>query len=136
MAEAGLPMERVTLEAGDENYMQRMLDVDLMLDTYPYTGGRTTLDALYMGVPVVTRFGERRNTRFGYSILHSLGLDELAAADREGYVERVVSLSGNGELLDILHKKLRQMMNSSEALSPRKYTRALEKHYLRITANT
>ena len=135
MAEAGLPMERVTLEAGDENYMQRMLDVDLMLDTYPYTGGRTTLDALYMGVPVVTRYGERRNTRFGYSILHSLGLEELAASDREDYVERVVSLAGNGELLDLLHKNLRQMMYKSAALSPRKYTQTLEAHYLRLAAN-
>ena len=135
MAGAGLPMERVTLEAGDENYMQRMLDVDLMLDTYPYTGGRTTLDALYMGVPVVTRYGERRNTRFGYSILHSLGLEELAASNREGYVERVVSLAGNGELLDLLHKNLRQMMYKSAALSPRKYTQALEAHYLRLAAN-
>ena len=132
MSGAGIPMERVILEAGDENYMQRMLDVDLMLDTYPYTGGRTTLDALYMGVPVVTRYGERRNTRFGYSILHSLGLDELAVSDRKSYVERVVSLAGNGELLDILHKNLRQMMNNSTALSPRKYTQALEAHYLRL----
>ena len=135
MAGAGLPMERVTLEAGDENYMQRMLDVDLMLDTYPYTGGRTTLDALYMGVPVVTRYGERRNTRFRYSILHSLGLEELAASNREDYVERVVSLAGNGELLDLLHKNLRQMMYKSAALSPRKYTQALEAHYLRLAAN-
>ena len=135
MAGAGLPMERVTLEAGDENYMQRMLDVDLMLDTYPYTGGRTTLDALYMGVPVVTRYGERRNTRFGYSILHSLCLEELAVSNREDYVERVVSLAGNGELLDLLHKNLRQMMNKSTALSPRKYTQVLEAHYLRLAAN-
>ena len=132
MAGAGLPMERVTLEPGDENYMHRMLDVDLMLDTYPYTGGRTTLDALYMGVPVVTRYGERRNTRFGYSILYSLGLEELAVSDRKSYVERVVSLARNGELLDILHKNLRQIMNNSTALSPRKYTQALEVHYLRL----
>ena len=88
-----------------------------------------------MGVPVVSRYGERRNTRFGYSILHSLGLDELAASDKKGYVERVVSLAGNGELLDLLHKNLRQMMNKSTALSPRKYTQALEAHYLRLAAN-
>ena len=132
MSKAGLPMERVILEAGDENYMQRMLDVDLMLDTYPYTGGRTTLDSLYMGVPVVTRYGERRNTRFGYSILHSLGLEELAVSDKESYVERVVSLANNGELLDILHKNMRQIMNKSTALSPRNYTQILEKNYLRL----
>ena len=125
----GFPMERVELEAGDERYMERYLDVDIILDTYPYTGGSTTLDALYMGCPIVTLYGERRNTRFGYSILHSIGLDELATADRESYIERVISLAGNIELLDLLHKNLRQMMRQSDALSPVKYTRCLEHYY-------
>lgn len=129
LAKMGFSMERVELEAGDERYMERYLDVDIILDTYPYTGGSTTLDALYMGCPIVTLYGERRNTRFGYSILHSIGLDELAAADRESYIERVISLAGNIELLDLLHKNLRQMMRQSDALSPVKYTRCLEHYY-------
>ncbi|WP_051180068.1 hypothetical protein [Selenomonas ruminantium] len=125
----GFPMERVVLEAGDEHYMERYLDVDIILDTYPYTGGSTTLDALYMGCPVVSLYGERRNTRFGYSILSSLGLEELAASDKESYIERVISLAGNIELLNLLHKNLRQMMKKSDALSPVKYTRCLEAYY-------
>lgn len=133
LSHLGFPMERVVLEAGDERYMERYLDVDILLDTYPYTGGSTTLDALYMGCPVVTLYGERRNTRFGYSILHSIGLDELAASDKEGYIERVISLAGNMEVLDLLHKNLRQMMQKSEALSPAKYTRCLEQYYKQLT---
>lgn len=133
LSRLGFPMERVVLEAGDERYMERYLDVDILLDTYPYTGGSTTLDALYMGCPVVTLYGERRNTRFGYSILHSIGLEELAAPDKEGYIERVISLAGNLEVLDLLHKNLRQMMQNSEALSPVKYTRRLEQYYRQLT---
>ena len=133
LSRLGFPMERVVLEAGDERYMERYLDVDILLDTYPYTGGSTTLDALYMGCPVVTLYGERRNTRFGYSILHSIGLEELAAPDKEGYIERVISLVGNLEVLDLLHKNLRQMMQNSEALSPVKYTRRLEQYYRQMT---
>lgn len=128
----GLPMERVSLESGDEHYMERMLDVDVMLDTYPYTGGRTTLDALYMGVPVVSRYGKRRNTRFGLSVLHSLGLDELAVSSAEEYVKLAVRLAKDKDLLDLLHKNLRSMMQNSEAMSPKAYTRNLENAYTQM----
>jgi len=132
LTEAGLPMERVLLEAGDEQYMERYLDVDIILDTYPYTGGRTTLDALYMGCPVVSRYGERRNTRFGYSILHSIGMDELAVSSREQYIDCVITLAKNIELLDDIHRCLRQRMQKSSALSPIKYTQHMEKIYTQL----
>ena len=124
----GLPMDRVDLEAGDADYMERMLSVDIMLDTYPYTGGRTTMDALYMGVPVISRYGKRRNTRFGLSILENIGLGELAAADLAEYVQRAVGLANDWELLDILHKKLRVLVENSP-LAPTKYMTYLENAY-------
>jgi predicted O-linked N-acetylglucosamine transferase (SPINDLY family) len=106
-----------------------MQDMDIMLDTYPYTGGSTTLDALYMGVPTVTMYGKRRGTRFGYSILNSVGLEELAVSTREDYIKRVVSLANDVELLDLLHKNLRQMMQKSAALSPKQYVQHMENAY-------
>ncbi len=124
----GMPMHRVDLEAGDADYMERMLNIDIMLDTYPYTGGRTTLDALYMGVPVISRYGKRRNTRFGLSILKNIGLGELAVADAAEYVQRAVGLAGDLELLDILHKKLRGLVENSP-LAPAKYMIYLENAY-------
>ena len=124
----GLPMDRVDLEAGDADYMERMLSVDIMLDTYPYTGGRTTMDALYMGVPVISRYGTRRNTRFGFSILENIGLGELAVADSADYVQRAVGLANDWELLDILHKKLRGLVENSP-LAPAKYMTYLENAY-------
>jgi len=116
------------LEAGDADYMERMLSVDIMLDTYPYTGGRTTMDALYMGVPVISLYGKRRNTRFGLSILKNIGLGELAVADSAEYVQRAVGLANDWELLDILHKKLRGLVESSP-LAPAKYMTYLENAY-------
>lgn len=124
----GLPMERIDLEAGDADYMERMLSVDIMLDTYPYTGGRTTMDALYMGVPVITRYGKRRNTRFGLSILKNIGLGELAVSEPEEYVQRAVGLANDRELLDALHKNLRGLMENSP-LAPAKYMTYLEDAY-------
>ena len=128
---ADLPMDRIDLEAGDDKYMERMLSVDIMLDTYPYTGGRTTMDALYMGVPVVTRYGMRRNTRFGLSILTNIGLSELAAANITEYVQRAVRLAEDVELLDVLHKELRRMMVNS-VLSPTQYMYHLENSYRKL----
>ena len=124
----GLPMDRIDLEVGDADYMERMLTIDIMLDTYPYTGGRTTMDALYMGVPVITRYGKRRNTRFGLSILKNIGLGELAVADSAEYVKRAVGLANDRELLDVLHKKLRGLVENSP-LAPAKYMTYLENAY-------
>jgi phosphatidylserine/phosphatidylglycerophosphate/cardiolipin synthase-like enzyme len=59
----------------------------------------------------------------------------LAAADRESYIERVISLAGNIELLDLLHKNLRQMMQQSDVLSPVKYTRCLENYYQQMESS-
>ena len=70
---AGLDINRIDFEPASRDYMHRYLDVDIALDTYPYTGGGTTCDALYMGVPVVTLYGERRNTRFSLGILANMG---------------------------------------------------------------
>lgn len=128
----GFDMDRVHFEAADTNYMERYLDVDIALDTYPYPGGGTTFDALYMGVPVITRYGERRNTRFGLSILENLGLSELTSATIEGYIERAVSLAHDPDLLDILHQNLRGLLQKSSALEPRQYMRQLEQHYREI----
>ena len=124
-------MERIDFEGDSpyEDYLKRLQDVDIMLDTYPYTGGSTTLDALYMGVPTVTLYGERRGTRFGYSILKSVGLEELAVNNADDYIRRVLDLAQEEELLDLLHRNLRQMMQKSDALSPRKYVMNMEKAY-------
>lgn len=132
MRAMGFDMDRVCFEPASLEYMERYLEVDIALDTYPYPGGGTTLDALYMGVPVISLYGERRNTRFGLSILRAVGLEELAAATIEEYIGRAVALARDRELLDILHRNLRQMVTQSDGLAPRAYTRYLEKKYLDI----
>lgn len=131
----GFDMDRVHFEPGTTDYMERYLDVDIALDTYPYPGGGTTLDALYMGVPVITRYGERRNTRFGLSILQNVGLSELAADTRDSYVQRAAALACDQELLTILHQKLRGMLQKNTALEPRHYMKQLEQRYQEIWTN-
>ncbi len=127
-------LSRVELEAATNTYMNRYLDVDIALDTYPYPGGGTTCDALYMGVPVVNRYGARRGSRFGLSILSNTGLSELAVDNAHDYIERAVGLANDVELLDVLHKNLRSMMNSSPIMDSKKYIKELEDAYNAILA--
>ncbi|MBR1420376.1 MAG: hypothetical protein IJ575_04900 [Selenomonadaceae bacterium] len=128
----GFDLDRIEIEPASREYMQEMLEIDIMLDTYPYPGGGTTCDTLFMGVPVVTMYGERRNTRFAYAILKAIGLEELAVTNREEYIERAAALAHDWDLLDVLHKNLRTMMQNSPIMNHRDFTRQLEQYYLAI----
>ena len=130
----GFDMDRVWFEAGSIAYMDRYLDVDIALDTYPYPGGGTTCDALYMGVPVISLYGTRHGTRFGYSLLMNVGLGELAVPDAESYIERAVALAQDKELLLALHQRLRPMLQQSPIMDGRGYTRAVEAAYEQMWA--
>lgn len=134
-ARCGIGQERLLLEPATTNYMNRYLEVDIALDTYPYTGGGTTLDALYMGVPVISRYGERRSSRFGLSILSNAGLGMLAAASPDEYVDLAVSLAQDWQLLNEFHVNLRCMLQTAGIMNGKKYMQELEAGYENIMAN-
>ena len=106
--------------------------MDIALDTYPYPGGGTTCEALYMGVPVVSLYGQRHGSRFGYSLLNNTGLGELAAASEDEYVRIAVTLARDRELLKGLHTSLRQMMQKSSVMNAQGYVREAEEAYEKI----
>ena len=128
----GFDMNRVLFEAASRDYMQRYLDVDIALDTYPYPGGGTTCDALYMGVPVITRYSTRHSTRFSYGILSVVGLSELASTTLEEYVEKATVLAQDLDLLDGLHRNLRSMMKQSALMDSVGYIQEVEQYYHEI----
>lgn len=130
----GIGNERLLLEPATTGYMNRYLEVDIALDTYPYTGGGTTLDALYMGVPVISMHGERRSSRFGLSILSNAGLGMLAAASPEEYIGLATGLAHDWQLLDELHFNLRLMLQASDIMNGKKYMQELETGYENIMA--
>ena len=125
----GFDLTRVFLEPATTDYMERYLDVDIALDTYPWPGGGTTCDALYMGVPVVTLYGARRSTRFSYALLSLVGLPELAVRTPAEYVAGAVALAGDLDALDRLHRGLRGRMERSAVMDQEGYMRALEQAY-------
>lgn len=90
-----MPMERIEIRLGNDNYLDDYSDVDIMLDTFPYNGGMMTATALYMNVPVISLKGERYSSRFSAGILRLANHSELITESKESYVKKAVDLSKN-----------------------------------------
>lgn len=113
-----------------EGYWKCISDIDIALDTFPYTGATTTCDCLWMGVPVVTIAGCRGVERSATSLLSAIGLSSLSMQSIDGYVECAVSLARDRPLLANLRAGLRDRMLASPVCNPDAFTRHLEKAYL------
>ncbi|MFM9972517.1 MAG: tetratricopeptide repeat protein, partial [Burkholderiales bacterium] len=104
-------------------------DIDIALDPFPFCGGMTSFDALWMGVPVVTLAGELIAGRQTASILANLGLNDLVAENNHRYVDLAVSLAQHPDRLDSLRTSLRSTFAASALCDHDKFTRALEAAY-------
>lgn len=102
------------------------------LDTFPYPGGGTTCDALYMGVPVVTLGDGSHGGNFGISLLKNIGLDFACSYSVEEYIQKALLLAQDRELLNALHLGLRNMMENSPIMNEKQYMQELEQGYKRI----
>lgn len=105
--------------------------IDLVLDTLPYTGGDTTAAALDMGIPVVTRVGERHAERVGYSILTHLGVDATIARDDDEYVTIACRLARDRAWRDAISSDIIAALPRSGLADFDRYTRSLEDAYER-----
>ncbi|MBN2468420.1 MAG: tetratricopeptide repeat protein [Deltaproteobacteria bacterium] len=115
-----------------EEHLQLYNTVDISLDTFPYNGTVTTLEALWMNVPVVTLVGESHAQRVGYSILKNLNLDQLIAFSEDEYVSIAVNLATHADRIDILKTKMRKRLLASSICNPRVITREMELYYKKI----
>ncbi|HEV8097485.1 MAG TPA: tetratricopeptide repeat protein [Burkholderiales bacterium] len=103
--------------------------VDLALDSTPYSGGTTTCDTLWMGVPVVTLAGRRSVSRSAASMLTTLGLADWIAHTPEDYVRLALKFAGDQALLAELRASLRRRMRESPLMDELRFTRDLEALY-------
>ncbi|MGO9838213.1 MAG: tetratricopeptide repeat protein [Polyangiaceae bacterium] len=107
-------------------YLETYRGIDVALDTFPYNGHTTSLDALWMGVPVVTLVGPTVVGRAGLSQAMNLGLPELVARDADRFVEVAVGLSADLEHLASLRDELRGRMERSPLMDAARFARNLE----------
>jgi protein O-GlcNAc transferase len=107
-------------------YLETYRGIDVALDTFPHNGHTTSLDALWMGVPVVTLVGPTVVGRAGLSQAMNLGLPGLVAPDADRFVEVAMSLSADLEHLASLRDELRGRMERSPLMDAARFTRNLE----------
>ena len=125
---SGIEQTRMVLlgRTSRKDHLAAYNQVDLILDPFPYGGGITTAEAVWMGVPVVTLNGERWVARAGVSILSTAGLPQFIAADLAAYREQAIALAGNPNELASLRLSLRSVIESSPLCNRRRYVRDVE----------
>ena len=133
MEQAGVDPARVefTPRLDVEAYYRQFERVDLALDTFPYSGGTTTFDALAHGVPVVTALGTTPFSRSAGSILAPLGLAEWVADTIDGYVDVAVRRAGDLVALRELRQALPARLGSSPFMDEPRFVADLEAAFMR-----
>jgi predicted O-linked N-acetylglucosamine transferase (SPINDLY family) len=113
---AGIGEDRVEITgffAATQDHLAAYSRVDVALDTFPYNGTTTTCEALWMGVPVVSRIGDRHSARVGLSLLTAVGHAEWAAENEDAYIEKAVALAQDRALRSQLRESLRSQVAAS-----------------------
>jgi predicted O-linked N-acetylglucosamine transferase (SPINDLY family) len=119
--------------AADEHLARAAL-ADIFIDTFPCNGHTTLSDALWAGLPVVTRCGDGFASRVGASLLRAVGLDEWVADDDAGYVQRVLRLGRDAARRDALRSHLRRARTEAPLFDSRRFAHDLEALYRRMWA--
>jgi protein O-GlcNAc transferase len=115
-------------------HLGRLRLADLALDTFPVTSHTTGSDALWAGVPLVTKLGPAFVSRVAASLLHGVGLPELVAADDADYVAKALDLARHPEKLAELRARLDRQRLTAPLFDTLRFTRDLERLYRAIWA--
>jgi predicted O-linked N-acetylglucosamine transferase (SPINDLY family) len=130
--EVGVSEERLRFlpyAPSPEAHRANMTIADVVLDTYPYNGATTTLETLWMGVPLVTRVGEQFAARNSYGFLVNVGVSEGIAWTDDEYVEWGVRFGNDPQLRQDVAWKLRASRQTSPLWNAKKFTLELEKAF-------
>jgi protein O-GlcNAc transferase len=119
-ATRGINKDRLILSTSNakiEQHLDQYNDIDIALDSLPYNGMTTTLEALWMGVPVLTLIGKTHAGRISASILQRLNLGSLVCKDIHSFAERAQQLSENSQSLYEIKSGLRRTMQESAVMN-------------------
>lgn len=135
-AKRGIDPQRTELRGASFHgaLVEEYADIDIALDPFPFTGGMTSCEALWMGVPVVTWPQSRMVSRQTLAIVSCIGLPQLAAQGAEQYLQIAAGLAGDFAALQGLRAGMRDRMRASPLCDVPAFTRGLEEVYWRMAA--
>lgn len=130
--EEGVEVERLRFlpkVASEEIHRANLGIADIVLDTYPYNGATTTLETLWMGIPLVTRVGEQFAARNSYTMLKNVGVEAGIAWSDEEYLEWGIRLGKDAALRQEVAWQLRRSRQISPLWNAKQFTKEMEKAY-------
>lgn len=136
--EEGVNLDRLKFLPKDPNeYMHRanLQIADIALDTYPYNGATTTLEILWMGIPLVTRVGEQFAARNSYTFLRNVGVEEGIAWTDEEYIEWGVRLGKDQALREQIAWKLQKSKQTAPLWNGKQFALEMEQAYQQMWGN-
>lgn len=127
----GIPGSRLMFEGGTVHaaHLAAYGQVDIALDPFPQCGGMTTMEALWMGVPLISLLGNSIPSRAGATMLSASGLGDWYARSEEEYVEIAVRKSADLDALAELRREMRARISRTPVANPKLYTQAVEAAY-------
>ena len=120
----GIQADQLVLNAATNgsNFLDAYNNIDIALDTFPYTGTTTTIDTLWMGVPVITLSGTAIHQRASSSILHHCGLSDWICNTKDEYIEKAIRLTKDLKSRQQRRLDLRQSLAKSVLFNPKKFS--------------
>ena len=112
-----------------DEYLAAYNRVDISLSPFPYPGGTTTAESLWMGVPVLCRHGDRFLGHLCESVVQSVGLGDWIARDDDDYVAKAVAFATERAALAALRGGLRERVSHSSLCTPERFARTLEAQF-------
>jgi len=116
-------------------HLERLKLADLFVDTFKVNAHTTASDALWVGLPVITKIGQQFAARVAASLLHNIGLPELVARTDEEYEELIFKLARDKQQLNRIKEKLRQNIHITPLFDTERYTEHFEKGLLKAYKN-
>jgi predicted O-linked N-acetylglucosamine transferase (SPINDLY family) len=130
--EVGISLDRLRFLAQDidePTHRANLAIADIVLDTFPYNGATTTLETLWMGIPMVTQVGQQFAARNSYTFMLNAGIEEGIAWSQEEYIEWGIKLGLDRDLRDKIAGKLRSGRTTAPVWNAKQFTLDMEQAY-------
>ena len=124
----GVDTQRLEMR-NSSNIFEGLGDIDILLDSFPHSGGTMLFDALWMGVPALTMASSRPVGRIGTSLMTNLGLPEWVAQSEQEYEDKAVFFAQDVQTLQSLRSSMRARMQASPVMDESSFARDVENAY-------